>query len=101
MDYADGGDLSDRIKAAGDKLLQEDVIKHIFVQVVLALEVVHQNHMIHRDLKSQNVFLMKDDRVLVGDFGIAKELGATNLASTMVGTPCYLSPEICDNKPYD
>jgi len=33
--------------------------------------------------------------------GIAKELGATNLANTMVGTPCYLSPEICDNKPYD
>jgi len=45
--------------------------------------------------------MMQNDHVLLGDFGIARELGADSMANTMVGTPCYLSPEICDNEPYD
>jgi len=56
----------------------------------------------HRDLKSQNIFLTKKGIVKLGDFGIAKVLGNTkSIAKTVVGTPYYLSPEIIQNSPYN
>ena len=58
--------------------------------------------MLHRDLKTQNVFLTADGRCRLGDFGVSKVLSGTHhLASTAVGTPYYLSPEICENREYD
>jgi NIMA (never in mitosis gene a)-related kinase len=63
---------------------------------------VHDRKVLHRDLKTQNVFLTADGRCRLGDFGVSKVLNGThNLASTAVGTPYYLSPEICENKKYD
>uniref|UniRef100_A0A2K6TFQ6 non-specific serine/threonine protein kinase n=1 Tax=Saimiri boliviensis boliviensis TaxID=39432 RepID=A0A2K6TFQ6_SAIBB len=57
---------------------------------------------LHRDIKSQNIFLTKDGTVQLGDFGIARVLNSTvELARTCIGTPYYLSPEICENKPYN
>lgn len=57
--------------------------------------------MLHRDLKSQNVFLTSKNTVKLGDFGIAKVLTCTlEKAKTIVGTPYYISPEIVQNKPY-
>jgi len=56
---------------------------------------------LHRDLKSQNIFITANGRVKLGDFGIAKVLSkTTDNAKTMVGTPYYLSPEIIENRPY-
>ena len=53
------------------------------------------------DLKTQNIFLGKDDVIKLGDFGIARMLNSTlDHAQTTVGTPYYLSPEICQKKPY-
>ena len=53
------------------------------------------------DLKTQNIFLGKDDIIKLGDFGIARMLNNTlDHAQTTVGTPYYLSPEICQRKPY-
>jgi NIMA (never in mitosis gene a)-related kinase len=58
--------------------------------------------MLHRDLKSQNIFRTKNDILKLGDFGIAKVLNSeSQMAHTTVGTPYYLSPEICEDKPYD
>ena len=54
----------------------------------------------HRDLKAKNIFLDKRGRVRIGDLGVARVLGSGSLAATMVGTPYYLSPELCENKPY-
>ena len=63
---------------------------------------VHDRKILHRDLKSQNIFLTKQGIIKMGDFGIAKVLkNTTELASTIVGTPYYLSPEIIENKPYN
>ena len=57
---------------------------------------------LRRDLKTQNVFVAADGTLRLGDFGVSKVLSCTTaLASTAVGTPYYLSPEICENKPYD
>ena len=67
----------------------------------LALKHVHDRKIIHRDIKSQNVFLMNDNTIKMGDFGIARVLSSTKeKAKTVVGTPYYLSPEIIENKPY-
>lgn len=102
MDYADGGDLAERIKEQKGKFFPEVFIIDIFVQLCLALKHVHDRKILHRDIKAQNIFLTKDDIVKLGDFGIAKVLSSTiDKAKTLVGTPYYLSPEIVDNKPYN
>lgn len=72
-----------------------------FVQVCLALKHIHDRKVLHRDIKSQNIFLTKQNMVKLGDFGIAKVLDSTKQqVRTMVGTPQQLSPEIVENKPY-
>ncbi|XP_012580246.1 PREDICTED: serine/threonine-protein kinase Nek1 [Condylura cristata] len=102
MDYCEGGDLFKRINAQKGILFQEDQILDWFVQICLALKHVHDRKILHRDIKSQNIFLTKDGTVQLGDFGIARVLNSTSeLARTYIGTPYYLSPEICENKPYN
>ncbi|CAF1059021.1 unnamed protein product [Didymodactylos carnosus] len=102
MDYCDGGDLHSRIQTQRGVLFSEDQILDWFVQITLALKHVHDRKVLHRDIKSQNVFLMKDGSCKLGDFGISKVLNTTmELAKTQIGTPYYLSPEICQQKPYN
>ncbi|CAF0762106.1 unnamed protein product [Adineta ricciae] len=102
MDYCDGGDLHSRIQAQRGILFSEDQILDWFVQITLALKHVHDRKVLHRDIKSQNVFLTSDGSAKLGDFGISKVLNTTcELARTQIGTPYYLSPEICQQKPYN
>uniref|UniRef100_A0A8B9Q377 non-specific serine/threonine protein kinase n=1 Tax=Apteryx owenii TaxID=8824 RepID=A0A8B9Q377_APTOW len=102
MDYCEGGDLFKKINAQKGILFSEDQILDWFVQICLALKHIHDRKILHRDIKSQNIFLTKDGTVQLGDFGIARVLNSTvELARTCIGTPYYLSPEICQNKPYN
>ena len=103
MDYAEGGDLHRLLKEQGSRLLAEETVLDYFVQLCLAMKHVHDRKVLHRDIKSQNVFLTQNRRVVkLGDFGIARVLNSTaELARTACGTPYYMSPEICDNKPYN
>ena len=103
-EYADGGDLSQKLKRLKHKKipLTEKEILNYLVQICLALNHIHKKKIIHRDLKSGNVFLTKSGLVKLGDFGIAKGFKNTwEKAQTKVGTPYYLSPEIINCKPYD
>mmetsp|Transcript_97106 Transcript_97106/g.274489 ORF Transcript_97106/g.274489 Transcript_97106/m.274489 type:complete len:342 (+) Transcript_97106:146-1171(+) len=103
MDYAEGGDLYNRIartRKAGHSFSEAHVVRW-FTQASLALKHLHERHVLHRDLKSQNLFLTADGRLRIGDFGIAKVLENTAaFANTAIGTPYYLSPEICQERPY-
>jgi NIMA (never in mitosis gene a)-related kinase len=87
MDYADGGDLNQRVTAlknARQTMPEEEALSY-FVQICLALKHVHDLRILHRDLKSQNVFLTKKGIVKVGDFGIAKALSSSmDMARTQV-----------------
>ena len=102
-EYADDGDLSEKINSQIKKnYFSENIILDYFTQICLALKHIHDKKIIHRDLKSQNIFLTKKGLIKLGDFGIAKHLNNTwKKASTMIGTPYYLSPEIVLNKPYN
>ncbi|XP_034036437.1 LOW QUALITY PROTEIN: serine/threonine-protein kinase Nek1 [Thalassophryne amazonica] len=102
MDYCEGGDLFKKINSQKGVLFSEEQILDWFVQICLALKHVHDRKILHRDIKSQNIFLTKDGTIQLGDFGIARVLNNTvELAKTCIGTPYYLSPEICENKPYN
>jgi NIMA (never in mitosis gene a)-related kinase len=103
MEHADGGDLTAAIQRRKQlsKRYPEEELMRIFVQICLALKHVHDQNILHRDLKSQNIFLTQQGVVKLGDFGIAKVLDSSgDQARTQIGTPYYLSPEICENKPY-
>ena len=93
MEYADGGDLSGvikRRKSTSQKWTENEIMR-IFVQIVLALKHVHDHNILHRDLKSQNIFLTTNEIVKLGDFGIAKVLDESgDQARTQIGTPYYL-----------
>lgn len=66
------------------------------------LQYLHERNILHRDLKTQNIFLTKTNIIKVGDLGIARVLENQNdMASTLIGTPYYMSPELLSNKPYN
>lgn len=102
MEFCDKGDLSQAIRSQMGRLITENKIWKYFIQMCLGLEYIHGRKILHRDIKSLNVFLIRDDVVRIGDLGVAKVLANTAaFAHTMVGTPYYLSPELCEEKPYN
>jgi NIMA (never in mitosis gene a)-related kinase len=114
MEYCEGGDLSTYMKQYKAKflsnksynsfsslILPENLIWKMFIQISLGLYHIHKKKILHRDLKTLNIFLTKDYNCKIGDLGVAKILNGTNHANTFVGTPYYLSPEICEEKPYN
>ena len=103
MEYCDGGDLSQFIeeKKKSKHFLPEMQIWELFIKMILGLSSIHKKKILHRDLKTQNIFLTKSLEVKIGDLGVAKKLNHTNFAKTFIGTPYYLSPEICSEKPYN
>ena len=103
MEYCEVGDLSYHIKRRQKdaRPFDEDLIWNWFIQICLALEFIHGRKVLHRDIKSSNIFLTGNNTVKLGDFGISKVLENTNEhAMTVIGTPYYMSPEVCENKPY-
>ena len=103
-EYAEGGDL--------EKLLSHNYKKNIYfeekqlldwlIQCCFALYYLHDVEILHRDIKPSNIFLMKDNTIKLGDFGIAKDIHIFHSTKTLnVGTPFYMAPEIIEKKRYD
>mmetsp|Transcript_53716 Transcript_53716/g.142842 ORF Transcript_53716/g.142842 Transcript_53716/m.142842 type:complete len:608 (+) Transcript_53716:140-1963(+) len=103
MQYCEGGDMASYIKqtAKDGRFFGEGTIMSWFVQTLRALDYIHSRKVLHRDLKTSNIFLTKKASIVkIGDFGISRVLEGTMEAITVVGTPYYMSPEVCENKPY-
>ncbi|XP_042536104.1 serine/threonine-protein kinase Nek4 isoform X2 [Dipodomys spectabilis] len=102
MGFCEGGDLYRKLKEQKGQLLPESRVVEWFVQIAMALQYLHEKHILHRDLKTQNVFLTRTNIIKVGDLGIARVLeNNSDMASTLIGTPYYMSPELFSNKPYN
>ena len=103
MEYCDNGDLCNFLKKKKKKglPLEEDLIWQIFIKITLGLTAIHKMKILHRDLKTLNIFLNKDMGIKIGDLGVAKELNQASFAKTLIGTPYYLSPEMCQDMPYN
>ena len=102
MEYADDGDLSTKIKKfiKNKCYFDEKTIWSTLIQILEGLKYLHKSDIIHRDLKSANIFLTKKGFVKIGDLNVSKIIGK-NMAITQTGTPYYASPEVWSDHPYD
>jgi serine/threonine protein kinase len=95
MKFLEGRSLADLLKEKGRLSFAETVA--ILEQVASALDYAHKRNVIHRDIKPANIMLDAQNRVIVTDFGIAKQLaaGSFTASGSVIGTPYYMSPEQC------
>ena len=102
MEYADRGDLSKRIqeqKKRGKYFNERDIWK-VFIQLVKGLKSLHDLNILHRDIKSSNIFLFSDGTAKLGDLNVCKILSKNKLGTTQAGTPSFAAPEVWMEKPY-
>jgi len=102
MEYADNGDLSKMIKRykKNNKMIEEDEIWRIFIQLIKGLKSLHDLNILHRDIKSANIFLFSNGSAKLGDLNVSK-VTKNGLTYTQTGTPYYASPEVWNDLPYD
>ena len=93
MEYADAGTLNSFLNSLNCSLREFEILA-LFLQIVTAVQYLHHNNVIHRDIKTKNIFLNKQGFIKLGDFGISKILDKNKDARSFVGTPLYLCPEI-------
>lgn len=102
MEYCSGGDLLQRIQRQKQAQFSLEEVLRWFAQMCAGAKHIHDKRVLHRDLKSKNIFLTEDGTIKLGDFGSACVLNSPKaFAQTYVGTPYYVAPEIWDNQPYN
>ena len=104
--FCEGGDLYQKIFKSQKTYFQEKEIINALIQLLLGLSYIHDKKIVHRDIKTKNIFIQNEHTLRIGDFGIAKIFNSnknsknTNL-NKMVGTPLYMAPECFkQNKKY-
>lgn len=103
MEYCEEGDLARHVRKCREKgqRFPEELLLNWFLQMCLGVQYLHSRKILHRDLKSSNIFLTAEGVVKIGDFGISRILeGQVEGARTVVGTPYFMAPEIVSNRPY-
>jgi len=97
-EFVPGGDVWNLLK--GNRL-DLDTARFYAANILLALEHMHDAHIIHRDVKLENLLIASNGYLKLCDFGFAKELPVGSSTRTFLGTYAYLSPEFCRHEPYD
>ncbi|KAM6912856.1 serine/threonine-protein kinase Nek9 [Xenentodon cancila] len=102
LEYCNGGNLYDKILQQRGNLFSEKVVIWYLYQIASAVAHIHKAGILHRDIKTLNIFLTKTDLIKLGDYGLAKKLDSEfSMAETCVGTPYYMSPELCQGSKYN
>jgi NIMA (never in mitosis gene a)-related kinase 9 len=99
LEYAKIGNLSSQIKLQ-NQYFEQDVVLWYLYQLTSAVDYIHEIGIMHRDIKTLNIFIMQSGLLKLGDFGIAKILDSSGMLETQVGSPFYMSPEIIEGKKY-
>ncbi|XP_040268428.1 MAP/microtubule affinity-regulating kinase 3 isoform X1 [Bufo gargarizans] len=99
MEYASGGEVFDYLVAHGR--MKEKEARAKFRQIVSAVQYCHQKHIVHRDLKAENLLLDADMNIKIADFGFSNEFTVGNKLDTFCGSPPYAAPELFQGKKYD
>ena len=99
MEYICAGDLLTYIKKRSK--LTEPVAKFIFKQIILGIKHIHDNSIIHRDIKLDNILLDLDNNIKICDFGVSRKINKDDIMFEQCGTPAYIAPEILINKGYE
>uniref|UniRef100_A0A673IDE0 non-specific serine/threonine protein kinase n=1 Tax=Sinocyclocheilus rhinocerous TaxID=307959 RepID=A0A673IDE0_9TELE len=99
MEYASGGEVFDYLVAHGR--MKEKEARAKFRQIVSAVQYCHQKHIVHRDLKAENLLLDADMNIKIADFGFSNEFTIGNKLDTFCGSPPYAAPELFQGKKYD
>ena len=102
MEYADDGDLQTKIQKMKKEggIFTENLIWSYSIQMIEGLKALHDKKIMHRDLKSANIFLVKDNhQCKLGDMNVSKVI-KDKVLLTQTGTPYYASPEVWNDKPY-
>ncbi|XP_073043110.1 serine/threonine-protein kinase Nek6-like [Primulina eburnea] len=100
-DYCEVGSISEKIRMARGAYFPEEKLCKWLTQMLLAIDYLHSHRVLHRNLKLSNIFVTKENDISLGDFGVGKLLDEEGLASTVVGKPNYMCPELLtDNMPY-
>ena len=102
MEYADDGDLHTKIEKMAKEggLFSEEIIWSYSIQMIEGLKALHDKKIMHRDLKSANIFLVKDKhQCKIGDMNVSKVI-KEKVLRTQTGTPYYASPEVWNDNPY-
>ncbi|XP_035276081.1 serine/threonine-protein kinase Nek9 isoform X3 [Anguilla anguilla] len=101
LEYCNGGNLYDKINQQKGRLFTEEIVIWYLYQIASAVAHIHKAGVLHRDIKTLNIFLTKTNLIKLGDYGLAKKLGSQfSMAETFVGTPYYMSPELCQGVKY-
>jgi hypothetical protein len=98
LEYMKRGDL---MQIMGDKPMGDNDVWDIMRQIIRGLKYLHDNNIVHGDLKPQNLLVASDGTVKIGDFGLSKMIDENELQKEYVGTPAFMAPEVCDEVSFD